>query len=110
MSRANLNYDEGAVKNIHYGDILVKFGSIVDVNQPNVPYVTNGKPSDFTSQLLQNGDVIVADTAEEETTGKAIEVTGITDNYAVSGLHTMVARPNVEFARNYLGYYLNSPS
>ncbi len=110
LSRANLNYDEGAVKNIHYGDILVKFGSIVDVNQPNVPYVTNGKPSDFTSQLLQNGDVIVADTAEDETTGKAIEVTGITDNYAVSGLHTMVARPNVEFARKYLGYYLNSPS
>ncbi|WP_242946539.1 restriction endonuclease subunit S [Leuconostoc mesenteroides] len=110
MSRANLNYDEGAIKNIHYGDILVKFGSIVDVNQPNVPYVTNGKPSDFTSQLLQNGDVIVADTAEDETTGKAIEVTGITDNYAASGLHTMVARPNVEFARKYLGYYLNSPS
>ncbi|WP_060499450.1 hypothetical protein [Leuconostoc mesenteroides] len=90
LSRANLNYDEGAIKNIHYGDILVKFGSIVDVNQPNVPYVTNGKPSDFTSQLLQNGDVIVADTAEDETTGKAIEVTGITQNVKVwINMHTL---------------------
>ncbi|MDI6554214.1 restriction endonuclease subunit S, partial [Leuconostoc falkenbergense] len=110
LSRANLNYDHGEIKNIHYGDILVNFDSIVDVNQPDVPYVTDGKPTDFTSQLLQNGDVIIADTAEDETAGKVIEVTGINDNYAVSGLHTIVGRPNIKFAYKYLGYYLNAPS
>ncbi|MDG9734455.1 restriction endonuclease subunit S, partial [Leuconostoc pseudomesenteroides] len=109
LSRANLNYDHGEIKNIHYGDILVNFDSIVDVNQPNVPYVTDGNPYDFTIQLLQNGDVIIADTAEDETAGKVIEVTGITDNYAVSGLHTIVGRPNIKFAYKYLGYYLNAP-
>ncbi|WP_025783041.1 restriction endonuclease subunit S [Sporosarcina sp. D27] len=110
LSRANLNYDKGEVKNIHYGDILVKFDTIVDINSDYVPWVTDGKPEDYKKQRLQNGDVIIADTAEDETTGKAIEVTGITNNFAVSGLHTMVARPNQEFAPKYLGYYLNSPA
>ncbi|HBU90041.1 restriction endonuclease subunit S [Bacillus pumilus] len=110
LSRAGLNYDKGEVKNIHYGDILVKFDSIVDINSDDVPWVTDGKPEDYKNQWLQNGDVIIADTAEDETTGKAVEVTGITNNYAVSGLHTMVARPNQKFAPKYLGYYLNSPA
>lgn len=110
LPRAGLNYENGEVKNIHYGDILVKFGSIVDVNNSNVPWITEGRAEDFKSQWLKNGDVIIADTAEDETTGKAIEVTGITKNYAVSGLHTMVGRPNQNFAPYYLGHYLNSPS
>lgn len=109
ISRAGLNYNKGDVKNIHYGDILVKFDAIVDIKNVDVPWVTDGKPEDYKNQWLQNGDVIIADTAEDETAGKAIEVTGITNNYAISGLHTMVARPNREFAPKYLGYYLNSP-
>ena len=111
LSRAGLNYDDSEVKNIHYGDILVKFDSIVDINSEIVPYVTDGKVEDFKNQLLRNGDVILADTAEDETTGKAVEVTGISDDSpAVSGLHTMIGRPNIDFAPKYLGYYLNSPS
>ena len=104
-----MNYDEGEIKNIHYGDILVKFDSIIDINNPEVPFITGGKAEDYyKSQLLKNGDIIIADTAEDETTGKAVEITGISDNYVVSGLHTMVARPNETFAQGYLGYYLNS--
>lgn len=110
FSRAELNYDEGKIKNIHYGDILIKFDAIVDVNSVDVPWITNAKPEDFMAQKLQNGDVIIADTAEDETTGKAVEIAGITDSFAVSGLHTMVARPNIKFAPKYLGYYLNAPS
>ena len=69
FSRAELNYDEGKIKNIHYGDILVKFDTIVDVSRYDVPWITDGKPEDFIAQKLQNGDVIIADTAEDETTG-----------------------------------------
>lgn len=110
LSRADLNYKIGVIKNIHYGDILVKFDSIVDINNSNVPFITDGKIEKFKNYLLQNGDVIIADTAEDETTGKTIEITGITNNFAVSGLHTMVARPNIEFAPKFLGYYLNCKS
>lgn len=108
LSRANLNYGQGEIKNIHYGDILVKFDSVVDVNDDIVPFITNGTLENYRNQLLRNGDIIIADTAEDETTGKAIEVTGIENNYAVSGLHTIIARPNKNFAPSYLGYYMNS--
>ncbi len=110
LSRANLNYDSGIIKNIHYGDILVKFTSVVDVNSSKVPWITDANFDDYKRQLLENGDIIIADTAEDETTGKAIEISGIDSNYAVSGLHTIVGRPKTKFAPGYLGYYLNSPS
>lgn len=108
LSRAGLNYDNGEIKNIHYGDILVKFDSIIDINDEIIPFITDGKVENFKSQLLQNGDVILADTAEDKTTGKAVEITGISEKYyAVSGLHTMIGRPNIQFAPKFLGYYLN---
>ncbi|MBC1574329.1 restriction endonuclease subunit S [Listeria booriae] len=108
--RASLNYEEGIIKNIHYGDVLMKFDSVVDVSTSNIPFVTNGQLESFTNQFLQNGDIVIADTAEDKITGKAIEVCGINNTSVVSGLHTMVARPNISFASRYLGYYLNSYS
>ena len=35
LSRAELSYDEGTVKNVHYGDILVKYGEVIDVRMSN---------------------------------------------------------------------------
>ena len=32
FSRADLNYESGAVKNVHYGDVLIKFGDFIDVS------------------------------------------------------------------------------
>ncbi|MBJ6746270.1 restriction endonuclease subunit S [Streptococcus sp. 121] len=111
LSRAALTYEDGVIKNIHYGDILVKFESILDINDDIVPFVTNGKVTEFKTQLLKNGDVILADSAEDETVGKAIEITGISsDSFAVAGLHTIIGRPKIQFAPKFLGYYLNSPS
>jgi len=110
LSRSNLNYIKGEIKNIHYGDILVRYGSVVNVNDDIVPFVTDGKIEKYKCHLLKNGDVIIADTAEDDTTGKVVEINGINENYAIAGLHTIVARPINNFARNYLGYYLNSES
>ncbi|GAA2938412.1 restriction endonuclease subunit S [Enterococcus raffinosus] len=110
LPRAELNYDNGVVKNIHYGDILTKFESVVNIAEDDIPYITDGTLEKYNKNLLENGDIILADTAEDETTGKAIEIAGITDNFVVSGLHTLVARPNIKFASHYLGYYLNSSS
>lgn len=57
---------------------------------------------------MQNGDVIIADTAEDETVGKCTEIEGLTDQKVISGLHTMPVRPNRKFASGFLGFYLNS--
>ena len=108
LSRSELNYESGSVRNIHYGDILIKYGSIVDVRNDEIPFATGKSSDDFKGALLQDGDIIIADTAEDETTGKACEIGNSQGLDIVSGLHTMVCRPRNKMALGYLGYYLNS--
>jgi type I restriction enzyme S subunit len=110
LSRANLNYDNGKIKSVHYGDILVKYGAVLDCVKDVIPFITGAELSDYQSQLLRDGDVLIADAAEDETVGKATEITGITDIPVVSGLHTIACRPKMKIQPNYLGYYMNSPS
>ena len=108
LSRAELSYDEGTVLNVHYGDVLIKYDSVLDVQKDDIPRIPHRCREDFNGALLQDGDVIIADTAEDETTGKACEIGNLQGSAIVSGLHTMVCRPRNRMALGYLGYYLNS--
>lgn len=110
FTRDELNYSGGQYQNVHYGDILVRFPSVVDAEKEGLPYVNNSSEGRCTRcTLLQNGDIIIADTAEDEAVGKAIEIQGIKDQKVVSGLHTMAFRPQEGlFAPGFLGYFLNS--
>ena len=108
LSRAELSYDEGTVLNVHYGDVLIKYGSVLDVQKDDIPRIPHRCREDFNGALLQDGDVIIADTAEDETTGKTCEIGNLQGSAIVSGLHTMVCRPRNRMALGYLGYYLNS--
>ncbi|MDT2874328.1 restriction endonuclease subunit S [Lactococcus lactis] len=108
LSRALLNYDEGDIKSVHYGDILIKYPAILNIKNDKIPYITGGKLEKYKSSLLENGDVIFADAAEDETVGKAVEVNGLTEENLVAGLHTIVARPKDKKAEFFLGYYINS--
>lgn len=109
FSRDMLNYEEGTAKSIHYGDILTTYGAICDVSSDVIPFVNEGIAYE-KYDYLQNGDVILADTAEDETVGKAIELQGIKCETVISGLHTMACRPKQKYAPKYLGYLLNSPA
>lgn len=110
LSRAELNYEDGEYKNIHYGDVLIKFSAFTDVSSADVPYINDDSvPTKLCSTLLQNGDIVLADTAEDYTVGKATEVENIFENKVVSGLHTIPCRPKMRFSPRYLGYYVNSP-
>lgn len=109
LSRAELTYEEGTIKNVHYGDILVKYGEVLDVKNEQIPNIIDTTVAEkYKASFLQNGDVIFADTAEDETVGKCSEIAGLTDETALSGLHTIPYRPQLKFATGYLGYYLNS--
>ena len=99
--------EHGSIGNIHYGDILVKFGNIVSDND-EVPRLKDGVVYS-EKWLLQEKDVLIADTAEDETVGKAIQI-GTMSYPVVGGLHTIVCRPNVQTAAGFLGYYINSKS
>ena len=111
LSRADLSFEQGIAKNIHYGDILVKFGEVIDVKTESLPMIADEAiVAKYKSSFLHNGDVIVADTAEDETVGKCTEIAGLGDEVVVSGLHTIPYRPLQRFASGYLGYYMNSAS
>ena len=95
------------VQNIHYGDVLIKYGSIVDVESDDIPSIVKGKESKGTP-YLRDGDVIIADTAEDEAVGKCCEIINISGAKVESGLHTIPCRPLTSFVPMYLGYYMNS--
>ena len=109
LSRADLSNEAGVAKNVHYGDVLIKFGEVLDVSKEKLPMISDESVlPKYKSSFLQNGDVIVADTAEDSTVGKCSEIAGLNDEVVLSGLHTIPYRPIEKFASGYLGYYLNS--
>lgn len=111
LSRAELNYNSGLAKNVHYGDVLIKFGELLDVEKDEIPYITDGATvNKFKSSKLQSGDVIIADAAEDETVGKCTELVNVCEETVISGLHTIPCRPTLSFVSGYLGYFMNSPA
>ena len=111
LSRAELSYDNGEAFNIHYGDVLIKFGEVIDAETALLPRITDDKMvASFRSSALQDGDIVIADTAEDEAVGKCAEMLNLQEKTAISGLHTIPARPTVRFATGYLGYFMNSPA
>ncbi|MCA2458879.1 MULTISPECIES: restriction endonuclease subunit S [Vibrio] len=109
LSRADLNYEHGIAKNVHYGDVLIKFGEILDASDTSIPFVTDENVvSKQKHAALKNGDIVIADAAEDSTVGKCTELFNIDEQVILSGLHTIAVRPNLPFASKYLGYYLNS--
>ena len=109
LSRADLSNESGVAKNVHYGDVLIKVGEVLDVGKEQLPMILDESVlTKYKASFLQNGDVIVADTAEDSTVGKCSEIAGLNDEIVLSGLHTIPYRPVENFASGYLGYYLNS--
>ena len=109
LSRSELSTEQGNAKNVHYGDILVKFGEVLDITEEQLPMIAdNSVITKYKNSFLKNGDVIVADTAEDETVGKCTEIAGLRDEIVISGLHTIPYRPLFQFSSGYLGYYMNS--
>ena len=106
LSRDKLNNQQGEYQNIHYGDVLIKYPFCLDCNNAEIPYINDGVK--FNMAEVRDGDVIFADTAEDDTVGKCVEVLNVGDRKIVSGLHTYFCRPRHKMALGYLGYYLNS--
>lgn len=108
FTRAQLS-DSGKVKNIHYGDILTKFGANISADSNEIPYIEREIDlSRFAEKsYLQSGDIVIADTAEDDTVGKALEVINV-ECPVLAGQHTLLCRPKANFAEKFLGYYLNA--
>lgn len=108
LKRDRLSYTEGSVKNVHYGDVLIKYDYIIDFAKAELPRVRPDFMNKNIGDFLQNGDIIIADAAEDLTVGKACEVTNVNHAEAVAGMDTFLIRlPADLFVHKYLGYYMN---
>ena len=106
-----MNYESGTVQNVHYGDVLIKFGDYIDASETELPYISDATKADkFKSSFLQDGDIVIADTAEDDTVGKCTEIQGSKGLNLLSGLHTIACRPKGKYGPMFLGYYINSPA
>ena len=109
-SRDELSSSNDGVKNIHYGDVLIKYGAVLNMSSTQVPTIKPSKDLSkySSSSYLHNGDVVFADTAEDYSVGKATEIYNADGLEILAGLHTIPCRSNTGFAPMYLGYYFNS--
>ena len=111
LSRADLNLESGSARNIHYGDILIKFGDCLELGSDKLPFVDDESIlSKYVNSTLRVGDIIFADTAEDESAGKCVELVELPNEPVISGLHTIPVRPKFPFGSGYLGHYLNAPA
>jgi type I restriction enzyme S subunit len=94
LSRDKLNYDDGSVKNIHYGDIHTKFSTHFDITKEKVPFINESEMGTIRDENFCNeGDMVFADASEDlADIGKNIELVSLNNEKVVSGLHTILAR------------------
>ncbi len=87
-----------------------KFSEVFIFDNSKIPFINSDVTlNKFVSDsFLKDGDIIIADTAEDESAGKVSEVYNINNKKALSGLHTILCRPKQIFASKYLGYFMNS--
>ena len=95
FSREKLNYHDGKVFNVHYGDIHTKFPSKIDLSVLELPFVN---PDIDLSRIRDEnycrvGDIIIADASEDyNDLGKTVEIINLNGNKLLAGLHTYLAR------------------
>ncbi len=95
---------------IHYGDILINYNSCLSIANNALPCIKREDYLDCHNySLLKDGDVVFADTAEDRTVGKCVELLKVGERRALAGLHTIAVRNRIECAVGYLGFYFNSP-
>lgn len=112
FSRECLNYEKGKVKNIHYGDIHMKFNTMFDITREYVPFINQ----DISIEKIKKesycieGDIVFADASEDlNDVGKSIEIVNLSNEKLVSGLHTLLARQrDIKLAIGFGGYLLKS--
>ena len=97
LSRENLTYEKGEIKNIHYGDIHMKFPVMLDVEKNSIPFINDlVDASKFKCEsFCRKGDIIIADASENyEDIGKVVEIVNMGNSKVVAGLHTILGRDN----------------
>jgi len=112
FSREKLNYEDGGIRNLHYGDIHKSFATIFNLEKEIVPFIN--LDIDLSKIKEENyckeGDLVIADASEDYSDiGKTIELSNLCGEKVLAGLHTFLARPTDQtMALGLAGYLLQS--
>ena len=89
---------------------MTRFNEVIDLDCVCLPSIKESSTPNNCAPV-KNGDIIIADTAEDLTAGKVVEVQNVGARVICSGLHTMLCRPKEQlFSDGWLGFYMNSES
>ena len=90
LSWEQLSYEDGKIRNLHYG--LIHNFSTKGINANSLPMILpHNEPKQFT--LCKVGDVAFADASEDTNEiGKAVEFISVHPSGTVCGLHTIHGR------------------
>ena len=105
FSRNKLNYVNGTVRNLHYGDIHTRYQSIFELDRENVPFLNLDINLSSVSEdaYCKEGDLVIADASEDYNgIGKTIELLNLNGESVLAGLHTLLAKRNS--GRIHIGY------
>ena len=112
FSRDKLNYQNGLVKNIHYGDIHTKFSTLFDIEKELVPFINQSISLEKIKDenYCKESDIVFADASEDlEGVGASIEIINLNNEKLLSGLHTLLARQKKDkFIIGFGGYLFKS--
>ena len=104
--RVDLDNDSD-IKYIHYGDIHVKWNTVLDCDISNIPRINQNKIKKI--DFLKEGDLIMADVSEDyEGMGASILLKNVKGRKIVSGLHTFALRNIDDEVSNEFITYLTS--
>ncbi len=109
LSWDQLNYENGQIKNLHYGIIHSNSNNILASN--TLPFI-NIESIPKRYELLKNGDLILADTSEDRIdAAKGVEISNPSNDKIISGLHTLHLREKKKKTiEGYKSYFVASKS
>ena len=91
MSWEQLDYENGKIRNLHYGLIHKGLPTMVDLSKETLPFVKGEAPRNYT--ICKDGDVAFADASEDTNdVAKAIEFINCNNEDVICGLHSIHGR------------------
>ena len=91
LSWEQLDYENGKIRNLHYGLIHKGLPTMVDLSKETLPFVKGEAPRNYT--ICKDGDVAFADASEDTNdVAKAIEFINCNNEDVICGLHSIHGR------------------
>ena len=107
ITKANLQ--DNGIPCVSYGEVHSKYGFEVDVDKHSLKYVSESYLNTSPECLLNEGDVIFADTSEDQVgAGNFTQLNGKKNAFA--GYHTVVVRLNIDLQKRFIAYVFDSES